>query len=127
MVIEPKYLGVDLFENLRLMLNQMYPKTFKNEGYIFNIKVDSIIDNKITSNGQIILYIKCSADLYVPQPGHTFQGILKKNVNNKFQWVEVPPLTIFLNESVEEGDNQVVSVRITDVKSDNTICRGVIV
>lgn len=127
MVVSPKYLDSKLHENLRLLLTQKYPKTYQNKGYIFNIKVDSILDNRITLSGQLVLKIKFKSDLYVPKVGHNFQGIIKKSMVNKHQWVEVPPLTIFLNTRADYGEDRLVTVQITNIKSDNTLCFGKII
>ena len=127
MVVSPKYLDSTLYENLRLLLTQKYPKTYKNKGYIFNIKIDSILDNKITLSGQLILKIKFKCDIYAPKVNHIFQGEIKKSMVNKHQWVEIPPLTIFLNTRADYGENRLVTVQITNIKSDNTLCFGKII
>lgn len=125
MVVLPKYLTQDLHENLRLLLTQKYPTTYQNKGYIFNIKVDTILDNNITLSGQIILKIKFKSDIYVPKAGHIFQGTVKKSMVNKHQRVEITPLVIFLNNvKVEYNEGQLVTVQITNVKVDNTLCFG---
>ncbi len=128
MVILPKFLDTNLFEHLRIMLTAKYPKTYLNKGYIFNIKIISVLDNKITLSGQIILKIKFRADLYVPKIGHIFEGEIKKGLANKFQWIEIGPLTIFLNDKTDDlVENVVKMVQITNIKVDNTLCFGKII
>jgi DNA-directed RNA polymerase subunit E'/Rpb7 len=125
MVISPKYLNFHLCDHLGSQLANKYSKTYLNKGYIFNIKVTKILDNKITLSGQIVVNVEFRADIYVPKIGHTFQGELKKGLANKFQWVEIGPLTIFLNKvGTQAIDDIFVTIQITSIKSDNTICFG---
>jgi DNA-directed RNA polymerase subunit E'/Rpb7 len=124
-VLPPKHLDSNLFENLRIILTNKYPKTYLNKGYIFNIKIISILDNKITLSSQIILKVKFQADLYVPKVDHIFQGEIKKSAVVKYHWVEIGPLKIYLNNIKSRGqENGPVTVQITDIKSDNTLCSG---
>jgi len=124
LVVLPSYLNSNLLENLTLLLTQKYPRFYQKKGFIFNIKIIEILDNKITLSGQIILKLKFKATLYIPKLNDTFQSYIKKSNFNKHQWVEIGPLTIFLvtNEIYEE--NQLVKVKITNIKSDNTLCFG---
>lgn len=131
LVLLPKYLNSNLFETLRSILINKYPKTYLDKGYCFNIKVVRILDNKITLSGQIVLKIEFRADIYVPKIGHTFQSELKKGAVNKYQWVEIGPLTIFINDTDNlgpiESKDGLIKVQITNIKSDNTLCFGKII
>jgi DNA-directed RNA polymerase subunit E'/Rpb7 len=125
MVILPKHLNSNLYDHLRSQLANKYSKTYLNKGYIFNIQVTKILDNKITQSSQIVVDVEFRADIYVPKIGHTFQGELKKGLANKFQWVEIGPLTIFLNKVETHPINNIfVTIQITSIKFDNTICFG---
>jgi hypothetical protein len=75
-------------------------------------------------NNQIILKVKFKADLYVPKINHVFQATIKKGNVNKYQWVEIGPLTIYLNTDKIYNENDLVAVKITKIKSDNTLCFG---
>jgi len=126
MVVLPKFLDSYLFEHLRTILNEKYPKTYLNRGYIFNIRIVSILSNRITLAGQIILKVAFKANLYVPKVGHVFQGEIQRGSANKFQWIEVGPLTIFLADKNIENRGY-VTVQITNIKADNTLCFGQII
>jgi DNA-directed RNA polymerase subunit E'/Rpb7 len=123
-VLLPKYLDSNLFEHLRSILNNKYPKTYLNKGYIFNINVETILDNKISLSGQIIIKVKFRADLYIPKVDHVFQGEIKKSSVNKYHWVEIGPLTIYLNNIKAREENELATIQITNIKSDNTLCFG---
>ena len=86
-VIHPKYLNKNLNEHLKLLLIKKYPLNYKNKGYIFNIKVDLILDNKITMSNQIILQVQFTCDLYTPKIGHIFHNIIQKSF--KYRWINV--------------------------------------
>lgn len=126
MVVLPKYLDNNLFENLRLVLNNKYPKTYLNKGYIFNIKVLQILNNNITLSGQIVLTVEFRADIYLPKIGHIFQGQLQRGSTNKHQWIEIGPLIIFINSKDQSNheENKIYKIKITNIKSDNTLCFG---
>ena len=129
MVVLPKYLNSNLFTNLKTLLTTKYPKTYLNKGYIFNIKIRQILDNKITLSGQIVVTVEFEADLYTPKIGHIFQGEVKSSSANKFKWVEIKPLTIFLDSESSKVslENEIVKVQITNIKADNTFCFGKII
>ncbi|ADO00452.1 hypothetical protein WIV_gp108 [Wiseana iridescent virus] len=127
LVLLPKYLNSNLSETLRSILINKYPKTYLDKGYCFNIKVVRILDNKITLSGQIVLKIEFKADIYVPKIGHVFQSELKKGVVNKYHWVEIGPLTIFINDISPSKSYGLIKVQITNIKSDNTLCFGKII
>ncbi len=122
LVIHPQHLNSNLYENLRLMINNMYPETYQNKGYIFNVQVDSILNNRISLYGQIILQIKFKSYIYIPEIGHVFRGKVHKS--QKYQWIKVGPLFIYLSDCAAE---QEVTVQITSIKSDNTTCYGKVV
>jgi DNA-directed RNA polymerase subunit E'/Rpb7 len=124
MVIHPKYLNSSLYENLKLMINSKYPETYQNKGYIFNISVDSVISNKISLYGQIIFEVKFTSNLYIPTIGHVFKGKVHKS--QKYQWVKIGPLIIYLIDTAEHKNDE-VTVEITSVKSDNTTCYGKVI
>jgi len=138
MVVTPSLLGTRLFSNLESQLALKYPKTYQNKGYIFNIKVDKIIDNRITLCGQIVLKVKFCIDLYVPKVGHVFQSKLRRSISTKHSWIEVwsdsiiPTdsegkkmcMTIFLDIEEKYRDGDFISVKITNVKPDHTLCFG---
>lgn len=129
MVVLPKYLDNNLFENLRRLLLYKYPKTYLNKGYIFNIKVLQILDNTITLSGQIVLKVEFRADIYLPKINHVFQGQIQRGSANKHQWVEIGPLIIFINSKDQSHDeeNKIYTIKITNIKSDNTLCFGKII
>jgi DNA-directed RNA polymerase subunit E'/Rpb7 len=123
MVIHPKYLNSSLCGNLRLMINNKYPETYQNKGYIFNICVDSVLNNRISLYGQIIFEVKFASNLYIPTIGHVFKGKVHKS--QKYQWIKIGPLLIYLMDTVEhKNEEDEVTVQITSVKSDNTTCYG---
>lgn len=130
MVILPKYLNSDLIKNLRLLIALKYPKTYFNKGFIFNIEILDILNNKINLSGQIVLTVQFQADLYVPRINHVFQGELKESSVNKYRWIEIGPLTIFIEpETVLKGNikNNLITVQISRVNSDKTLCFGKII
>lgn len=129
MVAPPKILNTNLFENLRLILSEKYPKTYLDKGYIFNLKILKILDNIITLCGQIILTVKVRADLYTPKINHVFEGEIKSSSVNKYQWIEIGPLIIYLDsKTVKESlINKTVKVKIISIKTDNTLCFGKII
>ena len=120
MVIHPKYLNSNLNENLRLMIKNLYPETYQNKGYIFNIHVDCILNNRISLYGQIIFEVQFKASIYTPAIGHVFKSNVHKS--QRYQWVKIGPLLVYLHPSDEYNDE--VTVQITSVKSDNTTCYG---
>ncbi len=122
-VIHPKYLNKNLNEHLKLLLIKKYPLNYKNKGYIFNIKVDLILDNKITMSNQIILQVQFTCDLYTPKIGHIFHNIIQKSF--KYRWINVNSCLIYIEKNdVVYDESKPVTVEITKVKSDNTICFG---
>lgn len=128
LVLLPKYLDVGLINTIKILLMNKYPKTYHNYGFIFNIRNIEVLDNKITLSDQIILKVKFKVDLYVPQNNHVFYGELKQGLINKYQWVEIGPLTIFIVSSPQDvPPDKLVKVRITNIKSDNTVCFGEII
>ncbi|CCV02361.1 DNA-directed RNA polymerase II subunit E [Invertebrate iridescent virus 30] len=125
-VLLPKYLNLNLTDTIKNILKEKYPKTYLNHGYIFNIRNIEILDNKITLSDQIVIKVKFKVDIYVPEINHIFQGELKKGSINKFKWVEIGPLTIFINDTTKI-DKTLVKVQIINIKSDNTLCFGKII
>lgn len=128
MVVSPEYLNSNLFSNLKLLLTKKYPKTYLNKGYIYNIKILKISDNKITLSGQIVLMVEFEANIYTPQIGHIFQGKVKQSPMDfkKFKWVEIDDsLKIFVDSKT--ADDKILNIQITNVKSDNTFCFGKII
>jgi DNA-directed RNA polymerase subunit E'/Rpb7 len=124
-VVEPQYLNSNLKEHLRLYLNKKYPKIYLNKGYIFNIEICKFLDNRINLSSQIVIPVEFRADIYIPKVNHIFQGTFKKGSTNKYQWVEVGPLIIFLKKvEVNLEDGVSVTVQITDMKPDKSICVG---
>ena len=129
MVIQPRHLTPNLFENLRLLLTSKYLKFYKNVGYIFNIQIEDIPDNKITLSGQICLVVKFTADLYIPKVDHIFRLFvtdIKTSVACKNYWVEIESFIIYLRpEDISVVKDAVeIDVKITSVKSDKTLCFG---
>lgn len=124
LVIPPIYLNSTLYDNLKLLLNMKYPTIYKNKGYIFNITIDSILDNKITLSGQIIFKVMFNVDMYIPKIGHVFTGEIKSNSINKYQWIDIGPLLIYLKIKTTET---FATVEITSVKSDYTLCFGKVI
>lgn len=125
-VLLPKYLDSNLSDTIKNILKKKYPKTYLNYGYIFNIRNIEVVDNKITLSDQIVIKVKFKADVYVPEINHIFQGELKKGSVNKFKWVEIGPLTIFINDTAKT-EKVLVKVQIINIKSDNTLCFGKII
>lgn len=144
-VVLPKYLNAALFENLRLIITQKYSsKKYKNMGYIQNIQVDSILNNKITLSGQIVFEVKAKAYIYTPERGHIFQS--KIHENSRYKWIKIGPLVIYIiNNNLEQEEFNVndesnlcrkvvakiddqmpgqSAVQITSVKLDNALCYG---
>lgn len=127
-VLLPKYLNLKLCDTIKNILKNKYPKTYLTYGYIFNIRNIEILDNKITLSDQIIIKVKFKADIYVPEINHIFEGELKQGSVNKFKWVEIGPLTIFINDTTTlKAENSIVKVQIINIKSDNTLCFGKII
>lgn len=121
-VIHPKYLDKNLNENLKLILTKKYPIMYKNKGFIFNLEIDSILDNKITMSNQIILSVQFTCDLYTPEIGHIFHGIIEKNL--KYQWIKINSFIIYLQSDIIYDENCPVIVKIINIKSDYTLCFG---
>ena len=122
-VLHPKYLDENLNENLKIILTKKYPTNYKNKGYIFNIKIKSILDNKITLSNQIILQVQFECDMYTPEVGHIFHSTIKKSL--KYQWINInSSFIIYLQSNVIYNENEPLTVEITNVKSDNTLCFG---
>lgn len=125
MVVLPEHLDSNLYTKLEQLLTKKYPQIYFDKGYIFNIKIIKILDNKITLTGQIVLKVEFEADIYTPQVGHIFEGKVKHASSNKFRWIEIEPLKIFLeSKNKVELEDKVVNVQITNIKSDNTFCFG---
>lgn len=126
-VLHPKYLDKNLFKHLELILTKKYSTNYNNKGFIFNIKIDSILDNQISMSNQILLKVQFSCDYYVPQVGHIFKGVVKKKMS-KYQWINVNSLIIYLQDNSENTvENTLINVEITKVKNDNTLCFGKVV
>lgn len=125
-VVLPSQLTTNLLENVRTLLTQKYLKTYLDEGYIFNIKILQIIDNRISLSGQIMVTVEFKADFYIPEVGHIFYGKIKSSLAKKIFWVEIGPLIIFLDSSEEMVNltKDFVTVQIIDIKSDKTLCFG---
>lgn len=129
MVLPPKYLNYELHKNLESMIREMYPEMYHDEGYIFNIRVDSILDDGITLHGQILLKVKFRAGLYTPEIGHVFTD--KLHMSKRYQYIKVGPMFVYLkdplplNNIVEDGME--ISLTITKINSDKVNCYGVLV
>lgn len=121
MVIHPKYLNSNLRENLRQMINSLYPETYQNAGYIFDIRVDSVLNNRISLYGQIIFDVRFKSNIYTPAIGHVFQG--KVHRSKKYQWIKIGPLLVYLTDT-DNIERDEITVQITSIKSDNTTCYG---
>jgi DNA-directed RNA polymerase subunit E'/Rpb7 len=121
-VIHPKYLDKNLNEHLKSILTKKYSTNYKNKGFIFNIEIKSILDNKITMSNQIILNVQFICDLYTPEIGHIFHNTIKKSL--KYQWVKINSFIIHLQSDVIYDENEPVTVEIINIKSDNTLCFG---
>ena len=139
LVVHPRLLNHDLFQVLKRMIIEKYPQTYKNIGYIFNVTITNILDNRLNNSGQVVFDVQFRADVYIPTINHVFQGILKKSAISKYKWVDIGPLKIFVQGFADDSegcdndnDNErltpedKVTVQITNVKVDNTICFGVI-
>ena len=139
LVVHPRLLNRDLFQVLKRMIIEKYPQTYKNIGYIFNVTITNILDNRLNNSGQVVFDVQFRADVYIPTINHVFQAILQKSAISKYKWVDIGPLKIFVQgfaddsvtRSTPEGCDNVtpedkVTVQITNVKVDNTICFGVI-
>ena len=120
--LHPNYLDKNLNENLKIILTKKYPINYKNKGYIFNIKIKSVLDNKITMSNQIILKVQFTCDMYTPEVGHIFYSTVKKSL--KYQWISINSFIIYLQSDTIYEENEPVTVEITNVKSDNTLCFG---
>lgn len=125
-VLHPKFLDKNLYKHLELILTKKYFINYNNKGFIFNIKIDTILDNQISMSNQIVLKVQFSCDHYIPQVGHIFKGIVKKNLN-KYQWININSLIIYLQDNVSYDENTLINVEITKVKNDNTLCFGKVV
>lgn len=125
LVVHPRLLNRDLFQVLKRMIIEKYPQTYKNIGYIFNVTITKISDNRLNNSGQVVFDVQFRADVYIPTINHVFRGILQKSAISKYKWVDIGPLKIFVQGFADDSDNE-VTVQITDVKVDNTICFGVI-
>jgi DNA-directed RNA polymerase subunit E'/Rpb7 len=127
-VVHPKYLTPNLIENLRCIITKNYPKIYKHKGYIFDVKIVTILDNRISLFGQIVYIVKFEANLFVPRVGQTFYNLEIKNTGmSKYRWVEIRPFKIFLQFDVIDDESQPIDVEITNVKSDLSIIFGKIV
>lgn len=148
LVVHPRLLNHDLFQVLKRMIVEKYPQTYKNIGYIFNVTITNILDNRLNNSGHVVFDVQFQADVYIPKINHVFQAILKKSAISKYKWVDIGPLKIFVqgfaddsvtrcpkgNERLtpEESGinklvNKLVTIRITNVKVDNTICFGTLI
>jgi len=148
MVVLPKYLHSGLREHLRSMINQkysndvnmphdstLYPSEhflnkglkYQNKGYVYNIQIDSILNDKINPSGQVILEVRFKADLYQPKVGHIFESEI--NYGRNHRWIQVGPLFIYLVDDAQKHQTTQlkVTVRIVSIKSDNSLCCGRIV
>ena len=147
LVVHPRLLNHDLFQVLKRMIIEKYPQTYKNIGYIFNVTITHILDNRLNNSGQVVFDVQFRADVYIPTINHVFQGILKKSAISKYKWVDIGPLKIFVQGFTDDsvtrstpegcdnerltpegsGINKLVTVQITNVKVDNTICFGTLI
>lgn len=130
MVIPPSYLNSNLRENLRLMISEKYPeKTYQDKGYIFDIRVDSILSNKISLYGQIIFEVRFKSSIYTPEIGHVFRGMMRRS--QKYQWIEIGPLFVYLADRSHDVATAYVGnevrVQITSIKANNTMCYGKVI
>ena len=125
LVVHPSLLNHDLFQVLKRMIVEKYPQTYKNIGYIFNVTIANILDNRLNNSGQVVFDVQFRADVYIPTINHVFQAILKKSAISKYKWVDIGPLKIFVQGFADDSViNKLVTIQITNVKVDNTICFG---
>lgn len=128
LVVHPSLLNHDLFQVLKRMIVEKYPQTYKNIGYIFNVIITNILDNRLNNSGQVVFDIEFQADVYIPTINHVFQAILKKSAISKYKWVDIGPLKIFVQGFVDDSViNKLVTIQITNIKVDNTICFGTLI
>ena len=144
LVVHPRLLNHDLFQVLKRMIIEKYPQTYKNIGYIFNVTITNILDNRLNNSGQVVFDVQFRADVYIPKINHVFQAILKKSAISKYKWVDIGPLKIFVQGFADDsvtrcpsgnerltpegsGINKLVTIQITNVKVDNTICFGTLI
>lgn len=128
LVVHPSLLNHDLFQVLKRMIIEKYPQTYKNIGYIFNVTITNILDNRLNNSGQVVFDVQFRADVYIPTINHVFQAILKKSAISKYKWVDIGPLKIFVQGFADDSViNKLVTIQITNVKVDNTICFGTLI
>ena len=99
-----------------------YPTSYLDKGFIFDIQVASVVNNRISPYGQIVLEVQFASRLYSPTIGHVFRG--RVHTSQRYRWIQIGPLLIYFVDKVDQDE---VTVRITSVKSDNTTCYGNVV
>ena len=129
-VVRPSWLNFDLFNHIREHLTTKYVnKLYKNVGHVLSITDVEYLTNNIT-NSQTIITVKFKAMLYTPEISHSFRvPDLKKNF--KHYWVPLGPVNVFIPDTSKvpsfEGTTGHYLVTITNVKSDLSICLGVVI
>lgn len=134
-LVHPSMLDHRIVEHLTKILVSQYPTTYKNMGYVSSLDDVTILDNSITLAGQIIYVVEFKVTMYVPKVGHVFT-VKQIQKNSKHFWVNIGPLNVFLPSFRPAPSAQALvppllidydqkhTIKITDVKSDNSICMG---
>ena len=62
LVVHPRLLNHDLFQVLKRMIIEKYPQTYKNIGYIFNVTITNILDNRLNNSVHCIAVLWPGSD-----------------------------------------------------------------
>lgn len=125
--VHPSMLNNRIVEHIRAMLRSKYVTTYKNLGYVTSLDDVTIVDSTISLTDQIIFTVKFKATMYVPKIGQSFR-VKEIQRNSKHFWVNIGPLNVFIVSHDEKMPSRVeYIIKITRVKSDNTICFGELV
>ncbi len=128
LLVPPAMLDRNLFANLATLVVDKWRSSPHSGKRLFNVLVTKVLDTRITLSGQIVFHIQCTADVYVPQVGQVFVGVVESGNVQEHRWVTVSfdkdEMVIFLTPESNADTGQKVRIRITAC---NSLCFGEII
>jgi len=128
LIVPPAMLDTNLFANLATLMENKWRSSPYNGKRLFNVLVTSVLDTRITLSGQIVFHIQFTADVYVPQVGQVFVGVVETGNVQEHRWVTVSfgkdEMVIFLTPESNAKTGQKVNIQISACNTHNNLCFG---
>jgi translation elongation factor EF-1alpha len=128
LIVPPVMLDTNIFGNLATLMADKWRSSPYNGKRLFNVLVTKVLDTRITLSGQIVFHIQCTADVYIPQVGQVFVGVVESGNIQEHRWVTVSfekeEMAIFLTPESIAKNGQKVKIQISVCNSLNNLCFG---